>query len=512
MTSANILIIEDESLVAEELSVRLGQLGHGVSAVVDNAADAFSFVSVVRPDLALVDINIKGSVNGIEVARRFREDFDLPVVFLTAHADGATLKEATATEPYGYLVKPFDKRSLAATLQTALRRRGAEDKLVKVERWLTTTMNSIGDAVISIDSLLRVSFINPVGERLTGWSFADAAGRPADEVLCLRTASGETFRDVIEQAMSEGIVMNLDEAELTTRDGRLLPIDDSVAPIRDDAGRITGLVVVFRDATARKQHTQELRQLHTELEDRVRIRTAQLQAANEDLAAFAQSIAHDLRAPLRAINAYTGRVIAEHSTALTSEGQRLLNVVTSRANQMAAMIDDYLRLSGLSRVGLHHEQVDMTQLARECWDTVVAGLPRVPALALQKLPPAFGDAGLLRQVWINLLANAVKFTRNTPAPQVRIDGADDGSRVRYRIADNGVGFDPAFTGKLFRVFERLHGQTEFEGNGIGLCIVQRILHRHEGDVTVDARPNAGATVEFWMPNPRRQRVPETHKA
>src|SRR5690606_6647188 len=161
---------EDESLVAEELSMRLEQLGYQVGGVVDNAADAFAYVSVVKPDLALVDIQIKGSLTGIDVARRFRQEFDVPVVFLTAHADAATLKEATAVEPFGYIVKPFDKRSLAATLETALRRRRTEQKLAKMERWLAATMSSIGDAVITIDGELRISFINPIAERLCGWT------------------------------------------------------------------------------------------------------------------------------------------------------------------------------------------------------------------------------------------------------------------------------------------------------------------------------------------------------
>ncbi|MFC4314124.1 response regulator [Steroidobacter flavus] len=253
MTAPSILVIEDESLVAEELSMRLRQLGYDVGGVVDNAADAFSYVSVVRPDLALVDIHIKGSLTGIDVARRFRNEFDVPVVFLTAHADSATLKEATATEPFGYIVKPFDKRSLAATLETAIRRRRAEQKLVKMERWLAATMNSIGDAVITIDSELRVSFFNPVAERLSGWAQPEAIGRPVTEVFNIRLASGETLASVIERVMREGIVLHIDEATLTRRDGSSTPIDDSVAPIRDDSGRMTGLVIVFREASARKK-------------------------------------------------------------------------------------------------------------------------------------------------------------------------------------------------------------------------------------------------------------------
>jgi two-component system cell cycle sensor histidine kinase/response regulator CckA len=499
MTTPSILVVEDESLVAEELSMRLKQLGYDVGGVVDNAADAFAYVSVVRPDLALVDIHIKGPLTGIDIARRFRTEFDVPVIFLTAHADSATLKEATATEPFGYIVKPFDKRSLAATLETGIRRRRAEEKLAKMERWLAATMNSIGDAVITLDSEFRVSFLNPVAERLCGWTQSEAIGKPAVEVFSIHLASGATFASVIEQAMREGIVLNIDEATLTRRDGTSTAIDDSVAPIRDDNGRMTGLVIVFRDATVRKAHEQQIRQLNGELEEKVRLRTAQLEALNDDMSSFAHSIAHDLRAPLRAINAFASRIVNEHSSGLSSEGQRLLQVVTTQARHMATMVDDYLRLSGLSRVGLVYEEIDMTALAKEAWSVAVTGAPRPPALYLESLPPAYGDPGLLRQVWTNALSNAVKFTRDAKAPSVRVTGREDDKAVRYCIEDNGVGFDPAHAGKLFRVFERLHGNEGYEGNGVGLCIMQRIIHRHEGEITIDGEPGKGARLEFWLP-------------
>src|SRR3954470_17390215 len=176
MSGARILVIEDESLVAEEIAMRLKRLGHEASAITDNGEDAFAYARVVRPDMALVDIHIKGALNGIEVARRLHDEFDIPVVFLTAHADAATLKEATQTEPFGYIIKPFDTPALAATLETALRRRRAEQEMARMERWLVATMKSIGDAVIATDREFCVSFINLAAEKLTGWSGGTALG------------------------------------------------------------------------------------------------------------------------------------------------------------------------------------------------------------------------------------------------------------------------------------------------------------------------------------------------
>ncbi|HKQ12677.1 MAG TPA: ATP-binding protein [Steroidobacteraceae bacterium] len=498
MTAANILIVEDEGLVAEEIALRVRQMGHRVAAIVDSAADAFAFVTAVRPDMALLDINIKGQISGIEVARRFRRQFDVPVVFLTAHADTTTLKDATDTEPFGYIVKPFDQRVLTATLETALRRRRAEEKLSKMEHWLSATMTSIGDGVIATDREYHVSFINPVAERLCGWPNGSALGRPVAEVYRIHGPRCSRLDEKIEEAIRDSLAINLDQCELQTPDGNALPIDDTLSPIRDDAGRIGGIVIVFRDARERKRHEQELLRLNSELDEQVRRRTAQLQAANSELASFSYSIAHDLRAPLRAVNAFATLLLQEHGKALDAEGQRLLDIVIRNASRMARMIDDYLKLSGLSHVELTRKSIDMNALAREAWSLVTDGLERLPELELGDLPAAQGDENLIRQVWVNLLANAVKFTRSVEHPRIWVTGSINEQTARYAIEDNGVGFDPAHASKLFHVFERLHTQQEFEGNGVGLCIVQRILHRHEGDISLEGRLGRGVRVNFWL--------------
>jgi PAS domain S-box-containing protein len=503
--TANILIVEDESLIAEEIARRLRQMGHTICGIVDNARDAFALVSVVRPDMALVDINIKGTEDGIAVARRLKNFHDVPVIFLTAHADPATLREATETEPYGFIVKPFDQRGLAAALQIALRRRHAEQQIMKLERWLAATMTSIGDGVIATDSEYRVVLMNPVAEHLGRWRAEDAIGKSVTDVFVTDGVGSESLSATIARAAETGVAIQLDDRMLLRADGTSLSIDDSVSPIRDEAGRINGVVIVFRDATPRKEHERKLAELNAELERQVQRRTAQLEAANAELATFSYSIAHDLRAPLRAIIGFASRVVVDHSNTLDVEGRRLLEVVTSRAGQMARMIDDYLRLSGLTSIGLHHKELSMNMLARDAWAFVTSGVERVPSLVIGSLPDAYGDEGLLRQVWINLLSNAVKFTRHASDPTVYVSGRIQGDRACFVVQDNGAGFDPEHAGKLFRVFERLHTQNEFEGSGIGLCIVQRILHRHEGDITITGQRGEGARVEFWMP--RRPSTP-----
>src|SRR6185436_7944823 len=284
--------------------------------------------------------------------------------------------------------KPFDQRMLAATLETALRRRRAEQKLAKMEHWLSATMTSIGDGVIATDREYHVSFINPVAERLCGWLNGSALGRPVTEVYRIRGARCSALEDMIDEAIRDSVAINLDQCELQGADGATVPIDDTLSPIRDEGGQVGGIVIVFRDARERKRHEQELLRLNSELDEQVQRRTAQLQAANSELASFSYSIAHDLRAPLRAVNAFASLLVQEHGKALDAEGQRLLDIVIRSASRMARMIDDYLKLSGLSHVELARKTIDMNVLAREAWATVTVGVERAPQLELGELPPA----------------------------------------------------------------------------------------------------------------------------
>jgi PAS domain S-box-containing protein len=499
MTAGSILIVASDQQAADQIAVNAGRLGCSAVSLATSASEALELVRVARPDLTVVDLDIEDSMPGFELAHRLHQEHDVPVILLTADVTAQVLNQAAEIQPLGCLPKPLDARALATTLKTALRRRQAEQKLTKMEQWLAATMTSIGDGVIATNPEGQIFFMNPVAERLCAFPNGSALGKSLPEVFRISGAACTDLAALMAKAAAHRAIINLDECELERADGSRIPIDDSLAPIRDSAGRVIGLVVVFRDATERKRHDDELHRLNEELEQRVQRRTAQLEAANGELSSFAYSIAHDLRAPLRVINGFASRVAQEHASSLDAEGRRLLSTVASQAVRMAQMIDDYLRLSRLGHVSLARRPVDMTQLASEAWALVTSGVEKPPNLQLDELPRVLGDLNLIRQVWVNVLSNAVKFTRTTGDPQVCVSGRIENGTARYVVEDNGVGFPASPSSKPFRVFERMHRQDEFEGSGIGLCIVQRVLHRHEGDVTIKAKPGRGARVEFWLP-------------
>ncbi len=246
--------------------------------------------------------------------------------------------------------------------------------------------------------------------------------------------------------------------------------------------------------------TEEIQKLNGELEERVKERTAELEMMVKELEAFTYSISDDMRGPLRAIDGFSRVLMEEYPDKLDAEGKRLLNVIRGNARSMADLIEGLLTFAHLGRQPLEQSAVDMESLARDVFDEVRAGNQehRV-VLDLQPLPPAFGDRAMIRQVFYNLISNAFKFTQPKDGPAIEIGFLQGGNQQTYYIRDNGVGFDMQYSSKLFGVFQRLHGAEEFEGAGLGLALVQRIVLRHGGRVWAEGQTNEGAAVYFTLP-------------
>ena len=246
--------------------------------------------------------------------------------------------------------------------------------------------------------------------------------------------------------------------------------------------------------------TDEIQRLNSQLEQRVKERTAQLEMMVKELEAFTYSISDDMRGPLRAIDGFSRVLMEEYPDKLDIEGRRLLDIIRSNARNMSELIDGLLAFSRLGRQPLDQANVDMEELARSAFDEVqAANHERRVQLELQPLPPAFGDRNMIRQVFYNLISNAFKFTRPKQNASVEIGFTKDGNQNTYYVRDNGVGFDMQYSPKLFGVFQRLHSVDDFEGAGAGLALVQRIVARHGGKAWAEGKVNEGATFYFSLP-------------
>jgi PAS domain S-box-containing protein len=245
----------------------------------------------------------------------------------------------------------------------------------------------------------------------------------------------------------------------------------------------------------------ESQSINVELEKRVKQRTEQLEAANNELETFSYSVSHDLKAPLRAIEGFTKIILEEHSNNFDDEAKRMFNIVVSNTSRMSQLIEDLLEFSRITRIHMNKVNIDMMKLVENVF-TELKNLEngRDITLSLDNLSSADGDPSMIRQVWINLISNAIKFTRPVKSAIIKIGNEiDNGSKI-YFIKDNGVGFDMKYSHNLFGVFQRLHKYKDFEGTGVGLALVERIIKRHGGKVWADAKLNEGASFYFTLKN------------
>jgi len=268
MTDARILIVEDEGIEALDIQQRLSCLGYTVTDIAVTGEEAVRKAVATCPDLVLMDIMLHGEIDGVTAAEQIHARFDIPVIYLTAYADDDTLQRAKITEPYGYIVKPFHERELRITIDIALYKHRMERKLRESQQWLATTLRSIGDAVIATDKNGGITFLNPVAVALTGWESEEALGQPVQQVFrIINEITRAAAEDIVGRVLREGTVANLaNHTALITRDGREIPIEDSAAPITDNAGQVIGVVLVFHDVTERRRAEEAVQRRAAEMD------------------------------------------------------------------------------------------------------------------------------------------------------------------------------------------------------------------------------------------------------
>lgn len=348
----------------------------------------------------------------------------------------------------------------------------------------------------------RIIFWNTGAEQMYGWKSEEALEKATHHLF--KTGYPRPQEEIKARLLSRGHW----EGELvhTTKDGRQLTIVSRWVLHRDAQGKPKAILEVNNDVTERKQAEREIRRLNEELEWRVADRTAQLEAVNKELEAFSYSVSHDLRAPLRHINGFSQALIEDYGDKLDAGAKSYLKQVREASQEMAQLIDDVLELARVTRTEMKREKVDLTTVARR----VIADLEktngqRKVAVEIEEGLSTRGDKRLLQVALVNLLGNAWKFTTRRNAAEIYFGRAERNGEQVYVVRDNGAGFDMAHANKLFLAFQRLHTAGDFEGTGIGLATVQRIIGRHGGRVWAEGEVNKGATFYFTLPNSQEQR-------
>lgn len=533
MPGARIFIVEDEKIVSRDLQNVLESMGYEVAGVATSGEEAVGLIPGLRPDIVLMDIMLKGRMDGIEAAERVRSELEVPLIYLTAYADDMTLQRAKITEPYGYLLKPFDERDLSIAIEIALYRHRMENRVRASERWLSATLKNIGEGVAAVDADGKVVFLNPHGEVLTGWPADEARGKPVEEVFNVLPARGGAENTGEVTLMTTGMPdpSTHDDFILVDRGGGRKHVEFSASIIRDEKDAVTGGVLSFRDISGRRKAEEELRRHRDHLEEMVLERTAEIRAANEKLqgeiaerrraekelkkamemaeaanrakSEFLANMSHELRTPLNSIIGFSKLMKMQFED---GDFANYLDNILSSGLHLLKIINDILDVSKIEsgRMDFNRAPIDPGEIIATCV-AIMAVQADERGVTLDNrwnLPgdlAIFGDAKRVQQVFINLISNAIKFNR--PGGSVRIDARIEGGMLVIDVADTGIGIKREHLSFIFEKFNQVNSDLDrdTQGTGLGLTISRMIVEAHDGRIGVRSEYGTGSTFTVSLP-------------
>lgn len=488
MKNTQILVVEDENIVAMEISDRLKQMGYQICKVTSSGESAVEFAQKLTPDLVLMDIMIKGEIDGIEAAAQIRNNFDIPIIYLTAYTDESTLERAKMTEPFGYIIKPFIERELYTTIEMALYKHKMERRLKESEQWLATTLKSISDAVITTDEQGRIRFMNPVAEKLLGKNQTETLGLPLDDILKLRDEkTRESISTPFKKLQATGGLDEVKSSKLVVAaDGRERVISASCSPLQTDTGSIKGYVAVFRDITEKQKLENEL------------LKAQKL----ESIGILAGGIAHDFNNILTAVigNISLAKVDAQ-------PGEELFDLLKEAEEASLTAKNLTQQLLTFSKGGVPLKKVvSISELIKASTEFALRGSNVTCQFVLpDDLLPVEIDVGQISQVIQNIVINAKQAMPEGGKVEIKTQNVvispesdmplEPGKYVELAIKDEGIGIPREILSKIFDPYFT----TKSNESGLGLAITYSILKKHGGHIRVESSEGIGTTFQIYLP-------------
>jgi signal transduction histidine kinase len=490
-----ILVVEDERIVARDLQVRLTNLGYQISGIASSKQEALKSAQQNRPDVVLMDIRLNGAPDGIAAARELRANFNLPVIYLTGHSDNATLSQARTTEPFGYILKPFENRELVAAIETAVYKHKAETRLREANTRLQLAQQAGRVGVFDWNGETGELYVTPELEELRQApagsirDIDDLWGSGADEAE--QTAMRVRFSEWIKSDRAEESW----EHRIFVQPGRARWVQVRAHAYRDAGGQPLRIIGTEVDITGRK-----------EMENALLSKEKELERSNADLQAYAYTIAHDLQEPVRTLVCGVELIERDLAGKMGSSQERLLFFVRSSAERLRSMIAGLLEYSRLSQDEEAVSKVDGNEAVAAVLASLHVLIEETGArIESAPLPEVAVSEHRMVQLLQNLISNALKFRRPGVAPVVSISATREGAFWRFIVADNGVGFDMVYAERIFGVFKRLHTR-DVEGTGIGLSVCKRIVEHAGGQIRAESAPGEGAKFLFTLPAAEKSKL------
>ncbi|MBD2296781.1 response regulator [Anabaena sphaerica FACHB-251] len=494
MGQAKILVVEDEVIVARTIASQLHQLGYIVTGTASSGKNAIVKALETKPELVLMDIILKGEMDGITAASEIRKQLDIPMIFLTAYGDEHTLERAKITQPFGYVVKPFTIKDLRIAIEIGLSQHKLERELRENRDQLATLLNCMSDAVIATNEQGMITFMNPAAEKITGWQQAEVLGRNVSDILHIIDESTEQLiENPVAKVLREQKVVYLEEfTSLVTKDGRRVPIGDSASPLRLGQNEIGGAVVVFWDLSERRQKEYLEQALKKE------------QELNRLKSLFISTVSHEFRNPLAMIQTAVELIDIQGTKLTEAKRNTYLTRIYGAVQSMEKLMEDVLFM-GKAEAGYLLYSPAPIKLDKFCQELIEEfslienSYHEIVFNSHSQNTDAVMDERLLHYLFRNLLSNAAKYSE--PGSKIKFDltcDLADGVAI-FQVKDQGIGIPTADQNRIFDSFYRASNVQSIHGNGLGLVIVKKCIDAHNGKIEINSQLGLGTTFTVTLP-------------
>ena len=484
-----VLVVEDEGIIARDITNMLEQLGYEVSGEAGTSAEAIELASSTATDLVLMDIKLRGAADGIQTAADIREQFGIPVIFLTSHADSETLRRANGTQPFGYVVKPFNEADLKVAVEVGLNRHLLHQEAEEKKVWFDSALSSIADAVIATDTEGRIQHFNRAAEQLTGWRGTDAMKCRFNAVIQMRNDQGQNSELDLDSVLCGNQPVPFTNALVKGKNGSERLLVGSMGPMRQPGSALVhGMVVLLREASG-SAHAG---------------RDAFLRRSNEHLQELSYALSHDLTEPVRNINCFAQLLERQDRSSLNEDSREYLNFISEGSRridaQLRALREFHQAGSAPGKSGNSDAQEICGDVLKTLGDTLVENEAQVK---VEELPVVAISPTALRNIFEALLCNALRF-RSERTPCIRVSAIYTGYGLwQFTVGDNGLGFERNQAERIFQLFTKAH-EPKRCGSGVGLAICRRLVESVGGAIWAESEPGRGSQFHFTLPAGQNQ--------